>query len=236
MLQLSERQRLAARETAVLRETALKLLALEADRRKAFNLASVGQKVFLAADVAKKYNISQGPYTVAKTKGDGDDQFADLAELRDVSGGPWPMRSKDFLPAPTAHGRSPLEGTPTINIREDQMAINTAADKFEAAVNARIARGERPDDALRAQSQQSARDNDGGADAYRLSKLGSVQVEAPSKPAASFNLSADVSAKAEGGGVPFHELVSQHARETGKDYRTATRELAIMYPELADAR
>jgi hypothetical protein len=213
--------------TAALRVLASNLLAQA--RRETFNLAALGQKVYLAADLAKKYNISQGPYTVAKTKGEGDDQFADLAELRGVGGEPWPMRSIDFVAAPAVHGQSPLEGTPTTKIREDQMAVNAAADRFEAAVDARVARGERQGDAIRAQGLI----DDEGAKAYRLRPLGTIVPAEPAGP--TFTLSADLEAKAENGAT-FDQLVSQFAVETRCDLRHAIHVVGARFPELAQSR
>src|SRR6185437_788683 len=123
--------------TAALRVLASALLAQEADRRrKAFHLASVGQKVFLADDVAKRYGVKQGPFEITSVRGMGDDEFCELRGLQTLDGSPRFVRVTQLTAATATHGRSPLEGTPTIKIREDQMAINTAADKFEAAVNA----------------------------------------------------------------------------------------------------
>ena len=228
-MQLSERQRLAARETAVLRETALKLLALEADRRKVFNLAEVGQRVYLAADVAKAYGVSAGPYEITSTRGIGDDQFVALKGLRNLSGEPRFVRSTQLTAALATHGQSPLDGTPT---KEIQMRNETAnAELLELASQIQRERNIPWREAARLAGKKR-RDL---AEDSRPVEPSATAVKTP-EPAAALHLSSALEAKCEDGSTPFYQLCAEYAAENRCDLRDAVHVLGQRFPELATAR
>jgi hypothetical protein len=141
----------------------------------------------------------------------------DFCQLRAHDGtGPhrW-YRSSDLMPAPSSKEQ------PMSNAMETEQQLHAEADRFEMAVNARIAKGERPDDALLGE----AADDPVRAEIYRRSKTGSPVFT--SSPVISLSVRS---------GENFDQLAERYATENKCSLRQAIHDVGRAFPQLAEAR
>ncbi len=184
--------------------------ALGAYDERVINLVEAGQRVTIRPGQENPAMDAGRVFIVEKKDGD-------FWQLRAHDGtGPhrW-YKASDLLEVP-----APKEKL--MNAMETETQLHAAADRFEAAVNKRIARGERPDDALRGEAAADAV----GAEVYRRSKTSSAAIS--SEP-----VTISLSARA---GENFDALAMRYAHERGISLRQAVHEVGRAFPQLAQAR
>jgi hypothetical protein len=178
------------------------------------------------------------PFDAMEARGQGADCFYRLRDpngriLTHFGADQW-TRDDETTAALATHGRSPLDGTPTITIKESQMQMRSETANAEFLELTKQIQREKNipwNDAARLAGETPR-----GRELWeegRPVEPGATVLKTPIP--ASFNLSADLEARAENGAT-FFELCQQYAQEKHCEFRHAVHVLGQRFPELAAAR